>query len=456
MTAPIDALRLEDAARAIAARQLSPVDLVRALIARIERFEPTIQAWAYLDPERALHQAREREAQAARGDLLGPLHGVPLGIKDIFFTADQETSAGSRILKGFVPSYDATVVARLKARGAIILGKTHTTEFAAFDPAPTRNPWNPAHTPGGSSSGSAAAVAARMCPGAFGSQTAGSILRPAAYCGVVGLKPTYGRISRHGIIPFAWTVDHPGPIARTVRDAAILLEATAGADPHDPTCAVVPVGRYRAACEEGAAGLRAGVPDRFFLDRADPEVSSAYHRSLDVLRKAGLDVREVALPAELEAAIEAHRVIMYAEAAAVHHDWLATRAEEYSPKLRGILEAGRQIPATAYLRAQQVRAVFARAMRRLFEQTDLLALPATPTPAPEGLGSTGDPIFNVLATTIGFPAIAVPCGISTAGLPIGLQLVARPFEEATLLRAAATFEAASGFSDLQPPLEQLG
>jgi len=230
-------LALADASEMIGKETLSPVELTRSVLDRISVVEPHVLAWARRLPEQAMAEAERLDWLLRQGTYLGPLHGIPLGIKDIYYTAGVETAAGSKVLAGFVPTFDATVVRRLQEAGAILLGKTATTEFAYADPAATRNPWNPGHTPGGSSSGSAAGVATGMCLGAFGTQTMGSIVRPASFCGVVGLKPTYGRVSRHGIIPFAWSMDHPGPVAKTVRDAALLLSAVAGPDPHDPTAA---------------------------------------------------------------------------------------------------------------------------------------------------------------------------------------------------------------------------
>ncbi|MDR5694173.1 MAG: amidase [Armatimonadota bacterium] len=448
-------LSLHEAAKAIASRQLSSRDLVRSLLDRIERLEPQIQAWARLRPEEALVEAEELDRRLAREGPLGPLHGVPIGVKDIFYTAGWETSAGSRILAGFLPAFDATVVARLKSKGAIILGKTVTTEFATFDPGPTRNPWNLRHTPGGSSSGSAAAVAARMCPGAFGTQTAGSILRPAAFCGIVGLKPSYGRISRHGVVPVSWTLDHPGPMGRTVQDVAILLEATAGPDGYDTTCLEETLEGCVSACERPASGLRVGVPDRFFLERSTPEMVSAYRRALPLLEEAGMEVREIHLPPEFDDCLEAHRTIMYAEAAAFHQRWFRDRSDEYGPKIRAMIEEGLRIPAVSYLRARETRTACIQAMKGLFAEVDLLVTPTTPGPAPEGLASTGDPIFNLPFTFLGFPAMTVPAGLSPSGLPLGIQLVARPLDEVTLLRAAAAYERVNPWRELRPPEENL-
>ncbi len=441
----LHALTLREAAHAVASGQLPARELVAALVDRISQLEPSVQAWARLRAEQALSEAVQLDERLSRGERVGPLHGVPVGVKDIVYTAGTETSAGSPILAGFVPTYDATVVARLRRAGAVVLGKTVTTQFAFLDPGPTRNPWNLEHTPGGSSSGSAAAVACGMVPAAIGTQTVGSILRPAAYCGVVGLKPTYGRISRHGILPLAWTLDHPGPFARTVEDVALLLEVLAGPDGLDPACSPHPVERWTEATRLGASGLRVGVPDRFFPERATPQAREVYGRALVALEAAGAEVREVKLPGEFDLIPSAQRTILAAEAAAFHRRWYSQHARDYAPKLRALVEEGLKLPAADYIRARQLRRRCRQAMLSLFEGVDVLATPATPAPAPRGLESTGDPSFNGPFTFVGFPALSVPVELSKDGLPLGLQLVAKPFAEASVLRAAAALEAVAGW-----------
>ncbi|MBI2371724.1 MAG: amidase [Deltaproteobacteria bacterium] len=445
-------LSLSEASERIHKGQLSVTELVRSALTRIEQVEPQVLAWARTDPAGAVTQAERLDRALREGRDLGPLHGIPIGVKDIYYTAGVETAAGSKVMAGFVPDYDATVVTRLHAAGAIVLGKTHTTEFAMLDPAPTRNPWGLGHTPGGSSSGSAAAVAAGMCLGSVGSQTAGSILRPAAFCGVVGLKPTYGRVSRYGIVPVAWSLDHAGPLARTVRDVALLLEAMAGPDPHDSTAVGRPLPPLVAALTSSPRSLTAGVPDRYFTEGLDPAVASAFQDGLKVLEGIGIRVREARLPESFEAGVEAGRLIMHAEGAAVHLDWYRTRARDYRPKVRALIEAGLLIPAVSYLRAQQVRAGAIAAMRELFTEIDVLVTPTTQVPAPAGLGSTGDPIFNAPFSTFGLPALSVPMGFTPSGLPLGLQLVGRPFDEATVLQAGAAYEAATDWHRRRPPL----
>jgi len=452
-------LSLSDAAAAIASGRLSPLELVEATLARIERVEPRVQAWARFSPEGARSEARRLTDLRASGTLLGPLHGIPVGVKDIFYTAGMETSCGSKIMAGFVPSYDATSVARLRRAGAIILGKTHTTEFASFDPSPARNPWALEHTPGGSSSGSAAALAARMCQGALGSQTSGSICRPAAFCGVAGLKPTFGRVSRYGVHPLAWTLDHPGPMARTVRDVALLFDAVAGPDANDPaSVSAPPVPGAAAALDDERArdgavrGLRVGVPDRYFTDGLDPEGAAAYREALRALGDLGCRVEDVRLPDLFEAAMDAHELIHHTEAAAVHADTYRARPADYGHKLRAIIEAGFHVPAPAYLRAQQIRTLLIAAMRTLMRNVDVLATPSAPGPAPAGLAATGSPVYNRPFSFLGFPSITVPCGFTKSGLPLGLQFGGRPFEEVTLLRIAAAYEAATPWGSRTPDL----
>ena len=452
-------LSLGEAAAAIASGHLSPVELIDATLHRIERVEPRVHAWARVRADASRAAARTLADRGASGAAPGPLHGIPVGVKDIFYTEGVETSCGSRIMAGFVPSYDATSVARLRRAGAVILGKTHTTEFASFDPSPARNPWALDHTPGGSSSGSAAALAARMCQGALGSQTSGSILRPSAFCGLVGLKPTFGRVSRYGVHPLAWSLDHPGPMARTVRDVALLFDAVAGADPNDPsTISTPPLAGATAALDDehgreaAVRGLRVGVPDRYFTDGLDPEGAAAYREALRVLGDIGCRVEDVRLPELFEAAMDAHELIHNTEAAAVHADTYRARPGDYGHKLRAVIESGFHVPAPAYVRAQQIRTLLINAMQGLLRDVDVLATPAAPGPAPAGLASTGSPVYNRPFSFLGFPSVTVPCGFTKGGLPLGLQFGGRPFEEVTILRVASAYETATKWGARTPDL----
>jgi aspartyl-tRNA(Asn)/glutamyl-tRNA(Gln) amidotransferase subunit A len=431
-------LGLVEAARAIRRKELSPVELVDASIDRAGKVDGRVQAWALLDHEGARAAARQAADEVARGVLRGPLHGVPFGAKDIFYSAGLRTEAGSRVMAGFVPSYDATSVARLKAAGAILLGKLHTTEFATYDPAPTRNPWNLACTPGGSSSGSAAAVAARMVPLALGSQTIGSAVRPASYCGLVGLKPTFGRISTRGVMPLSYTQDHVGLMARSVEDIALGLQVTAGHDPDDPSSSRAPVPDYLTAISRRRP-VRIGLVREEFFERATAEVVRVTSDAVDRLAGAGATVEDVKLPPSFRAVHAAAYLIPRSDTASIHAERFAEKAELYRPAIRGAIEIGMLIPGDLYVRALRIRSQFRRELRPLLARYDALLTPTTPAPAPEGM-PTGDPRFQIPWSLSGCPSITVPCGLSASGLPLGLQLVSDLFTEAPLLAAAAWCE----------------
>lgn len=448
--AELASLSATEAAVAIRRREVSAADLVEALGRRIEEREPQILAWETLDLEGARRQAQALDGELAAGHLRGPLHGVPVGVKDIFYTAGLPTRAGSPIYRDFVPSYDATAVKRLRRAGAIVLGKTQTTQFAYGDPAPTRNPWNLGHSPGGSSSGSAAAVADRMVPAALGSQTAGSVLRPAAFCGVVGFKPTYGRIGRRGVFPLAWSLDHVGVLVRTVSDAALLLSALAGPEGDDPTAATAPLADYLAALREPRPP-RVGLVRRLFQERTEAAAWARLEEAAGRLAAAGARVEEAQPPPEFDAVLDIHHVIMTAEAAAYHAPAFQRRPEDYRPRLRAVIETGQLIPTAAYLHAQRARRHLARSVLPLFDRCDVLLLPAALGPAPRGLDWTGDPACNAPWTLFGFPALALPIGLDGQGLPLGAQLVAAPWQEAPLLAAARWCEMALGAAPLSPP-----
>lgn len=432
-------------------RKVSPVEVTEACLKRIEVLEPQLHAWATLDRAGALGAARRCEQVVQRGEACGTLCGVPVGLKDIFYTAGLRTAAGSRVYADFVPTYDATAVIRLKEAEAVGLGKTVTTEFATADPSPTRNPWNTAHTPGGSSSGSAVAVAARMIPAALGSQTGGSTLRPAAYNGIVGFKPTYGRISRYGVIPVSWCLDHVGILVRSVEDAALVLQAIAGHDAQDPGSLAQPVGDYVAAVKRAEQPPRIGVVRQFFFEQAEAETQQHTEQVLNRLAGAGAVVRDVPLPPSFATVLAAHRIVMRVEVAAFHTDMFATKREQYGPKLRESIETGLVIPGVDYLRAQRLRRLFQSEVPQMFGDVDVLLTPATPGPAPRDLSTTGDAKFQSPWTYAGVPAIALPSGRSQQGLPLGIQLVAPALQEERLLQAARWCEAALDIT-LMPPL----
>ena len=428
-------LTLADMIRQISRKKLSPVALAESLLKRIDLLEPSLQAWVTIDPKRVLEEARRCEREITRGRIRGPLHGIPLGVKDIFYTAGMRTTAGSKVLADFIPSFDSTAVVRLKRAGAIVLGKTATTEFAHADPAPTRNPWNPEHTPGGSSSGSAAAVATGMCPGALGSQTGGSVLRPAAYCGVVGLKPTYGRISRYGVFPFSWSLDHIGVFTRTVSDAAILLTVLAGYDPQDPTTAREPVSDYTRAPRLSRPPF-IGIVQDFYRKNSEAQVWQNTQKALARLKKAGARVEKVEMPASFPVVHDAHRIVMRTEGAAFHGKFYEKSADLYRPKLRELVEIGSLIPGVHYLAAYRIKREFRRDMDKVMERYDFLLTPSTSSPAPRGLQSTGDAWFQVPWSFSGLPTINLPTGLSQEGLPLGIQLVGQAFGEGKLLAVA--------------------
>ena len=429
---------------------LSPTGYAGELLDRIDSFDAELQAWVTVDREAVITEARQRELQLEQGSQ-GLMSGVPVGLKDIFYTAGMKTTACSRIYADFVPDYDATCVAKLREAGAVILGKAVTTEFATSDPSPSRNPWNRAHTPGGSSSGSSVAVAAGMVPAALGSQTGGSTCRPAAYNGIVGLKPTYGRISRYGVVPVSWSLDAVGILVRTVNDAAILLQAMAGHDPNDPGSAEEAVPDFLAEMNRHSGVPRLGLLKQgYFFDRSTPEVQQHTEDVARRLSEAGATVVEVALPASFAVAPDVQRVVMNVECAAFHEEFFRHRADEYGPRLRANIEMGLLIPTVTYLQAQRLRREFRRDLTALAQEVDALLMPATPAPAPRDLNTTGDAAFQAPWTSAGLPTVVIPSGLSQEGLPLGVQFAAPPFEEGRLLGTARWCEQALGL-DLRPP-----
>ncbi len=447
-------LGLSEAARLIAEGKLTALELAEASLARIDRLDGAIRAWVALDREGARRAAAELDAEARAGRLRGPLHGVPVGIKDIFCTAGLATEGGSRSLKGFVPEYDAEAVARLRRAGAVILGKTATTEFALLDPAETRNPWSLGHTPGGSSSGSGAAVAARMCQAAIGSQTVGSTIRPASYCGIVGMKPSFGLVSRHGMLALAPSLDHVGILARSVADAAAMLQAMAGADPRDAASAPVAAADYVYAASAPARPPRIAVMPRAFDERAAPETRATVDAAIARLEQAGARFETIDPPESFAAVADNILLELTAEAGAVHRERFAKRADRYGPRIREFVERGLAIPAWKYIGALEVQRSFRRDIDRIVGRCDAILTPATPTPAPVGLGSTGDPSFNGPWTLSGHPVVALPCGLVPSGLPVAIQLTGGAFEEAALLGVARWCEQVLGF-DARPPAAPL-
>jgi aspartyl-tRNA(Asn)/glutamyl-tRNA(Gln) amidotransferase subunit A len=424
-------LSLSEAAAAVRRGSLSPVEYVEALFSVMDRIESQIEAWVTVDRERVLSEARTCDAEARNGDFRGPLHGVPVGIKDIFYTDGLRTTMGSVIFKDFVPDCDARAVTKLKQAGAIVLGKTVTTVFANLDPGPTRNPWNLEHTPGGSSSGSAAAVASRMCPAAIGTQTVGSVGRPAAFCGVASLVPAQRRISLRRVFPLAWSLDHVGIFARSAADIEVMLDAMAES----------PV-----APSNLRAPFRIGVVRHFFYENATKEARSLNDGLADRLASEGFVVEEAALPAIFDLQQAILRTILRVETSSIHERLFAEHAETYGPKLRALIETGMLIDASDYVRALRLRSRYQREMAKLFEKFDVLMTPPARGVAPAGIGGTGDPVMNGPWTLTDFPTMTLPHALSAAGLPIGVQLTGPPFQEQLLLEIAKQVEAIVNFS----------
>ncbi len=445
-------LNISQAADAIRTGEITSVELSTALLDLIDELEPSLHAWVTIDREEVLGAAHRRDQQASEGSVLGPLHGVPIGLKDIYYTIGMKTTACSKVLADFVPDHDATSVVRLKQAGAIVLGKAVTTEFATSDPSPTINPWNASRTPGGSSSGSSVAVATRMCAGALGSQTAGSTCRPAAYNGIVGLKGTYGRVSRYGVIPVSYSMDTVGILTRTVEDAGIMLDAMAGYDPNDPCSAWEPVDEYREMLNSPILPPRIGLIREFFLDNCDAETRRHTEEMAQLFASRGADVVEVSLPPNFETIYAAHRTIIDVECSAYHEDMFNARADDYSPKLRGWIEIGKLIPGVHYIQAQRLRRRHRMEMDALARSVDILLTPSAPSPAPPlDEGTTGSPIFQTPWTTSGLPTISLPSALSAEGLPLGIQLEGHLFGEGKLLAAARWCEKVIGL-ELMPPV----
>ena len=443
-------LTVSQAAKQINEKKLSPVDLAQSLLERIDATDKDLQAWVTIDREEVLTTAKQREDEARQGKSRGLLHGVPVGLKDIFYTAGMKTAAGSKVYADFMPDFDATSVAKIKEAGGIILGKAVTTEFATSDPSPTFNPWNFEHTPGGSSSGSSVAVATKTVGAALGSQTGGSTCRPAAYNGIVGLKATYGRISRYGVVPVSWSLDHVGILVRTVEDAALMLQVISGEDINDPGSSNEPVPDFIKQMAGHSQPPRIGIVSEYYSDKSTPEVWAHTQEVTKRLAAAGAEIVELGLPGSFKSAHSAQRIVMNVECAAFHEQFHATQAEDYGPRVRSGMEMGMLVPATKYLQAQRLRRQFRQDMVQMVMQVDVVLTPTTPAPAPRDRNTTGDASFQVPWTTSGLPTVTLPSGLSEDGMPLAVQLGGLPFEEGKLLGAAKWCETALGVR-LSPP-----
>ena len=442
---PLRQRTVAEAAAALRRGEITSEAYTEGCLARIAAIEGTIGAWTFLDPERALDQARAADAARGAGEPLGPLHGVPIGVKDIIDTADMPTENGTPLHAGRRPTEDAAVVTFLRKAGALILGKTVTTELAVYSPGKTRNPRNPGHTPGGSSSGSAAAVAAAMVPLAVGSQTNGSVIRPAAYCGVVGYKPSYGRISRHGVLRQSPPLDHVGVFAQTVEDAAMLAEILMVFDARDP--AMRPgdhLGLLEALRQDLPAPPRLGFVKSPYWDHAAPDAQAAFG---SLVRRLEGRVEGVPLPAAFAEAAAIHRTIMEADLAVSFAAEYARGADRLSAVLRTMIERGQRTAATDYRQARAQAAELTTSLDALLAPFDGWITPATTGEAPAGLDSTGSPIFCTTWTLCGVPAVTLPLLVGATGLPLGVQVVGRSGDDARLLRTARWLEETLGRPD---------
>ncbi|MFD7296892.1 amidase [Streptomyces sp. NPDC059897] len=446
-------MSLSEAADAIGERRLSPVELADSVLSRIAETEPGLGAYVTVTADRARDAARAAEREIAAGHRRGPLHGIPMGLKDMIDVAGLPTTASSRVRAGHRAQADSTVAARLASAGAVLLGKTHTHEFAYGLITPqTRNAWDADRVAGGSSGGSAVAVASGMATFALGTDTGGSIRVPAALNGVVGLKPTYGLVPRRGVTALSWSLDHVGPITRTVEDAALVLNVLAGHDPHDPASLQVAPTDHRPGADGRLTGLRVGVPRTYYFDHVQPEVQAEVRRAIDQLAELGAQLVEIDIP--MTRYVQATQWgLMVPEATANHERTLRTVPELYQADVRTLLEAGESMPAGDYLRALRSRTLMREEWARVLRQVDVVAAPSVPATAvessqetitwPDGTVEAVSDAYVRLsapANITGLPSLSVPVGHDTAGLPIGMQLLGRPLGERTLLRVGHTYE----------------
>ncbi len=463
-------MTLAEAAAALRSRRVSAVELVQAQLARARAVQPAINAFIRIDEESAMAHARALDSEAARGHFRGPLHGVPMAHKDMFYRTGLVTTCGSAIRRDVRADTTATALERLDAAGAIDFGTLNMAEFA-YGPTghnvhvgAARNPWNTAHITGGSSSGSGAAVAARATFGALGSDTGGSVRLPASLCGVTGLKVSYGRVSRAGAMPLSYSMDTIGPLARTALDCALMLQVLAGADPRDPTTPAQSVPDYAARLQQPLSGLRVGVPNQFFYDDLDPVVARCIDEARKVLASLGCRIIPIDLP-DMRAAEVAATHVIAAEAATLHGNWLRNRPQDYSPQVRARLMRGLAVPASRYIDALRLRGeLLQRFLSEVFNQVDVLHIPSLAIPTPTlaetdvGGGAKMDRILALLTRLqrplnfLGLPSIALPCGETASGMPVGMQLAGRPFAEDVILHLAHAFQQVTPWHARQPAI----
>jgi aspartyl-tRNA(Asn)/glutamyl-tRNA(Gln) amidotransferase subunit A len=451
---------ISELAPRLAAKEISPVEVTDAVLDRIERLDPALNAYITVTADSARHAARAAEAAIMAGYHRGPLHGIPVALKDLYATRGVATTYGSLLFADWVPDFDAAAVERLKGAGSVLLGKTNLHELAYGTTSanahhgPVHNPWRHGHHPGGSSGGSASAVAAGLAFAATGSDTGASIRQPAACCGIVGIKPTFGRVSKFGALPLSWSQDHVGPLTRSVADAALLLQVLAGYDPRDPTSVDRPVPDFSAGLDKGVRGLRIGVARDFFFDDCDPEIVSAVDAAIQVLEDQGARIDEIVLP-DIDAAYAAGVITIAVEGAAFHANDLRERPELFSDELRAGFELGSFYQAPDYVQAQRLRHHVAQETGRAMAELDAIVMPTAPVPAtPIEGGPPGHALLRPRNTmpfnALGLPAISVPCGFTAAGLPIGLQIAGHAFDEAMVLRVAYAYERATDWRRTPP------
>ncbi len=459
-------------AELIRSGEVSPVEATQAYLSRIEQVDSSLNSYIAVTAERALAEARQAEQEIAAGQYRGPLHGVPVAVKDQFCTAGVGTTGGSEILRDYVPDYDATVMSKLREAGAVLLGKLNMSEFAMGDAfhhpyGRPRNPWDLTRNPGTSSSGSGAATAAFLCATSLGEDTAGSIRGPAAFCGLVGIRPTWGLVSRHGMLASTWSMDAAGPISRTVRDCAVTLGAIAGYDPNDPYTRNAPVPDYLDGLYDSIRGLRVGVlSDRVNADGVEPDVRDAVNGAIAQMGELGAEIEEISIPLIAQSAAISTTLI-YVDATGVHRRGLLEHPEMYDHNNRVRLLTGALIPAQAHQKANRLRHIIREQILDALSRVDVLALPtssvqATPIPTEAGLSRNGKEDFLAMlggrrsytspGNLAGVPGLSINCGFTSDGLPVGLQLVGRPFDEPTLFRAAYAYEQATDWHTRRPPL----
>ena len=467
----VSQLDLSEAAQLVRSKKVSPVELTHECLSRIERLNPKLNAFITVTADSALAEARQAEAEIQRDRWRGPLHGIPIALKDLVDTAGVRTTAASGLFKDRVPTQDAEIVRRLKAAGAVFLGKLNMHEFAYGGSsaisyfAPVRNPWNLDYSPGGSSGGSAAAVAAQLCYGAIGSDTGGSIRQPAAYCGIIGFKPTYGRVSTSGVVPLSWSLDHLGPVTRTAMDAALLLQVIAGYDAQDTTSIDVPVPDYAATIAATTSSLRLGILRAYFDDALHPEIEAAMEAAVSVLKKltnTQRDIAPLATDRTYSSMMDPYVAILRAEAHAYHKEYVSKNPDLDQAQTLKRIQAGADITASAYIQARRQREQIRRSVSRVFETVDLLITPTACVP-PFTIADLADPNtlrekelltlrntrpFNLL----GLPTVSVPCGFTRADLPIGMQITGPPGGDAKVLHLAYAYEQATEWNKRKPNL----